>query len=113
MDGSLSHLFLVVRIFITLWYVVARVIDIAVLVRMFSVRGRMVLVGRMAYEGFAPESGANFLPSPSLYCPSEFALYRCSFSSWSSVMVAVLPFANFLLAMGLPCWYRGVEHGVE
>ena len=67
----------------------------------------MVLVGRMMCEGFAPESSANFLPSPSMYFGSEWALYRCSFSSWSSVMVAVLSFANFLLVMGLPCRYRG------
>ena len=83
------------------------VIEVAVFVRMFCLRGCMVLVGRMKCEGFAPESSAIFLPSPSVYCESEWALYRCSLSSWSSVMVAVLPFANFLLLMRLPCWYRG------
>ena len=78
--GRLSHLFLVFRIFIMPWCV-AGGIDVAVLVRIFCLRGRMVLVGRMTCEGCPPESSANFLPSPSMFCGFEWALYRCSLPS--------------------------------
>ena len=79
--------------------------DVAVLVRTVCVSRRMPFVGCLMWDGFAPESSVNVLPSIWWLSVSDGSHSLVSSSSMSWVIIAAFPFAALGDGLGLPRTY--------